>query len=49
MERDKTININKEKITALRSWLEKYPEDADAYMALAKIYQKQGKVRQRFY
>lgn len=43
MERDKTININKEKITALRSWLEKYPEDADAYMALAKIYQKQGK------
>lgn len=43
MERNKTININKEKITALRSWLEKYPEDADAYMALAKIYQKQGK------
>lgn len=42
MERDKTI-IDKEKITALRSWLEKYPEDADAYMALAKIYQKQGK------
>ena len=41
MERDKTLN--KEKITALRSWLEKYPEDADAYMALAKIYQKQGK------
>ncbi|UEA87284.1 ADP-ribosylglycohydrolase family protein [Alistipes senegalensis] len=43
MERDKTINIDKEKITALRSWLEKYPEDADAYMALAKIYQRQGK------
>ncbi len=43
MERDKTINIDKEKITALRSWLEKYPEDADAYMALARIYQRQGK------
>lgn len=43
MEQDKTININEEKIAALRSWLEKYPEDADAYMALAKIYQKQGK------
>ena len=42
MERDKTIN-DKEKITALRSWLEKYPEDADAYMALARIYQRQGK------
>lgn len=42
MERDKT-KINKEKIMALRSWLEKYPEDADAYMALARIYQRQGK------
>ncbi len=42
MERDKT-KIVKEKITALQSWLEKYPEDADAYMALARIYQRQEK------